>query len=495
MAPEVVEDPLTGIEPDRLSRAFLLGSARGALDGEAKGRDPLTLLALLSQRLRFSRRGLPRLVPTGRRLPPSPVPITPPPIRAALLRLFESTSRNEPQDLTSAGLQAVVTAGFRLHPFDLPRLATRLAGKQELLGPVEQSYLAFHRSRSEPAEETGRETELTSDNWTTASKQRRLEFIRALRLSDPDAARGLIEQAFSTLRAPVRAELVGVLALRLTPADRPFLEGLAGDRAPLVRAAVSGILAQIPGSEAYASRLREALAMISLTRAGLLKTRKTIKVTPPSLPEDQIEAALRERLRGVSLTAILSALNVPVAELERLIDGVDHHTAVCLLWASLAEGNLDQVAAVAVRSGLPITDILAAIEPDLEPVPIAARRVLIRKLLDVAGLAATAAPLDFARLRSLLGGPLDEPQAGDLLDAATWESMAVRAQAIEVPLQAAALVAAAAALIPASRGALLRSRLAPLPPDIAAAPMRFSELLMAIAAASSTSPDPSTPSR
>jgi hypothetical protein len=495
MVPDPPEDPLAGLEPERLTRAFALGSGRRELDDVAAGRDPLELLALLSQRLRFGRSTRFRLIPTGRRLPSSPVPLTPRPVRVALLRLVESTTRGDPQELIVAGLEAVATAGFRLHPFDLPRLAPRLAGKQEFLGPVERAYLGFHRSGGQDEEESG-DRDVTQENWTAAPKQRRLEFIRSLRLSDPEAARRLIEQRFTGLRAPIRAELVGVMALSLSPADHQFLAGLSGDRSPQVREAALALLGQIPGTEAYTARWSEALAMLSLRRAGLLKTRRVVKVSPPSLPDDQVEAALRERFRGLPLTAILTALEVSDVDLESLVEGVDRHTAMCLLWAAFADGDLDRLAAVAKWSGLGPVEILWAIEPDLASAPVAARRRVVADSLDLAMLLTSAGPFDLARLRRLLGGPLDADQACGLLEPGTWKKLTDRLEPLvtEAPQQAVALVAGAAALIPAAAGGLLRERLEPMPSEIATVSVRLAELLMAIANAASTT-DPPMPTK
>lgn len=496
MAPDALQDPLAGLDPERLVRAFALGSGRGEVNAAAAGADPLTLLALLAQRLRFGRPALPRVVPTGRQLPSSAMPITPRQIRIALIRLCEGTTRTDWQDLIVAGLEAIGTAGFRLHPFDLPRLAPRLAGKQDRLGPVERSYLAFQRPGGQDEEESG-DGETTRDNWTAAPKLRRLEFIRTLRLADPDGARALIEQSFSGLRAPVRAELVGVLGLGLAPADRPFLEGLTGDRASQVREAVTALLARIPGTDAYDARLREALEMTSLSRAGLLGMRRVIKVEPPKLPEDRIEAALRERFQGVSLGAVLSALKVPAADLESLVKGADRSTAMCLLWAAFADGDLQRVAAVAAGAELSTAEALRVIEPDLSAAPAGARRGVVAKFLDLRELAAGGDPPDFTRLRHLLAGPLSDGQARDLLEAGTWKTLTDRLDSLTAsePQQVAALVAAAAALIPTALGPLLHERLEPLPPEVASASVRYAELLSAIARTSATVSHTSTSER
>jgi hypothetical protein len=211
--------------------------------------------------------------------------------------------------------------------------------------------------------------------------------------------------------------------------------------------------------------------------------RRVIKVSPPSLPEDQIEAVLRERFRGLPLTAILAALEVSVAELGSLVEGVDRHTAMCLLWAAFADGDLERLATVARLSGLEPAETLRAIEPDLAAAPAAARRGVLASFLDLGALVGSGGPPDLARLRRLLGGPLADGQARDLLDPAAWTALTDRLEplATEAPPQAAALAAGAAALIPATYGRLLRERLEPVSPEIASVPVRFAELLIAIA--------------
>ncbi len=496
MTADALEDPLAATDTDRLARAFALGSARGELDAVAAGAHPLTLLALLAQRLRYGGGRAGRVAPTGRRLPSHSAPIAPREVRVALIRLCESVTRVESQDLVVAALEAVGAAGFRLHPFDLPRLAPRLAGKQEWLGPVERAYLSFHRAGSADDEDEA-DGEITLDNWTAAAKPRRLEFIRGLRLSDPDGARDLIERSFTGLRAPVRAELVAVLELRLAPADRPFLEGIAGDRAPTVRDAATALLARLPGTDAYDARLREALAMVGLPRAGMLKLRRVIRIEPPKLPEEQIEAALRARFRGAPLRAILAELDVPEADVESVVQGADRRTAMCLLWAAFADGDMKGAGLIASAADISTAETLQVIEADLGSAPAATRRDVVAMFLDLRELASAGEALDFTRLRRLLGGPLSDLQARQLLGSETWKGLTDRLQPLAEngPQPAAALVSAAAALVPTTHGVLLLERLEPLPSEVAAGARRFAELSCAIARASAAVPDPSTPAR
>ncbi|HYC33387.1 MAG TPA: DUF5691 domain-containing protein [Gemmatimonadales bacterium] len=494
MTADAIEDPLAPLDLHRLARGFALGSARGGLDAVSAGIPPLTLLTLLGQRLRFGGGRIGRVIPTGRRLPSSPTPIASRAIRVALLRLADSTTRAEPQDLVLAAVEALGAAGLRLHPFDLPRLAPRLAGGQDWLGPVERAYLSFGRTSGRQEEETT-DGELSEDNWAAAPKPRRLEFIRSRRLGDPDGARALIERSFAGLRAPVRAELAGVLELRLSPADRPFLETIARDRAPSVREAGEALLSRLPGTEAYDARLREALAMVTLPRAGMLKLRRAIRVEPPKLPDEQVDDALRARFHGVPLGAILLALDVSPADLEGVVRGADRRTTMCLLWAALGNGDLEHAGLIAETGEISSLEALRVSDLDLSSVPADSRRAVIARFLDIGELAADGDPLDFTRLRRLLGGPLAEAQARRLLDPDTWKLLTDRLESLAElgPHAAAALVGAAAALIPAPLGPLLRERLEPLPSELAPGARRFAEVLTAISRASATMPDPPTP--
>src|SRR5262245_38174769 len=121
----------------RLKQAMLLGLARQpltipdalapAVAAATPPREPaLTVLALAGQQQRFQRPALDEKPHTpseaARRLHEDPRRIMPPAARRAMLRLASGADRMIVDAVLSAAVRRVARAGFRPHPFDLPRL-------------------------------------------------------------------------------------------------------------------------------------------------------------------------------------------------------------------------------------------------------------------------------------------------------------------------------------------------------------------------------------
>src|SRR5690606_31471129 len=82
--------------------------------------------------------------------------------------------------------------------------------------------------------------------------------------------------------ADVRLRLVDALATGLGTADQPFLESLAGDRAPSVKQAVTRLLARLPGTGAAQAQVDELRSRIVEGKAGLLRKRVTLTLQLPA---------------------------------------------------------------------------------------------------------------------------------------------------------------------------------------------------------------------
>ena len=76
---------------------------------------------------------------------------------------------------------------------------------------------------------------LDDGNWHEATPARRQRYIEDRRRQDADAARALVVVVWPNEGADLRFKLLQALRPGLCPADKPFLEGLAKDRAPRVR--------------------------------------------------------------------------------------------------------------------------------------------------------------------------------------------------------------------------------------------------------------------
>ncbi len=123
----------------------------------------------------------------------------------------------------------------------------------------------------------------TQERFETGTRATRLHVLRALRRSDPPAARALLESTWATDGARDREAFVGVLAERLSPDDEPFLEAALDGRSQAVRVQAAALLSRLPDS-AYARRM--AARLQPLIHDGL----RTLTVR---LPDPELDDALQ----------------------------------------------------------------------------------------------------------------------------------------------------------------------------------------------------------
>jgi len=266
----------------RLRQAALLGLARQPLAvpeplkpvvaTAAPPRDPvLTVLALAGQQQRFERATVRRnadAVPeAARRLHADPRPILPERARRALLRVASGADKGLADAIVGAAARRVMRAGLRLHPFDLARLIDHIGGDVRCLGLAERAYRVLAAGAAAATAPSLLHDEITPDNWTFFPRGHRVAFLRDQRRKDPAAARALLEGVFMAEPAPSRAALLEGLDVGLGLDDLPFLEGVAKDRADSVRAVAAGLMARVPGTTAYDTRLAEAARCF--TRGGV----------------------------------------------------------------------------------------------------------------------------------------------------------------------------------------------------------------------------------
>lgn len=98
--------------------------------------------------------------------------------------------------------------------------------------------------------------------FDTATRAERLALLTALRRTDPDRGRELVESTWHTETAANRGQLLDTLAAGLTDADEPFLESTLDDKAPTVRAAAAALLDRLPDSR-RARRMADRLAALT----------------------------------------------------------------------------------------------------------------------------------------------------------------------------------------------------------------------------------------
>lgn len=133
------------------------------------------------------------------------------------------------------------------------------------------------------------------DDWQTAGTETRLALLRALRASDPEAARGLVETTWDSERAEDRVEFITCFATGLSANDEPLLERCLDDRSSKVRLAAAQMLARLPGSQLSERMIARAGAAVVLGKGA----RPQISVT---LPEMLDEATRRDGIEDVTLS-------------------------------------------------------------------------------------------------------------------------------------------------------------------------------------------------
>jgi hypothetical protein len=350
----------------RIKQSMLLGLARNPLslpdriaalfrrDAPA-GEQALAVLALAAQQQRFARPhadGAAARVPeAARRMHEDQRPILPDGARRALLRLANGLERSHAGAVLRIAVRRITRRGFRLHPFDLPRLLPHIRDDADHLGLAERAYLSLvERS----AKETARmlHADITAENWRDFPKGHRVAFLKNVRRRDPAAGRVLVEGAFKSEAADMRGAFVEALATGLSPDDIAFLEAAAADRAESVRAAAARLCAQVPGTPAFAERLAQAARCFVREGSGLTKLLKRagiapgtdVTFTPPKAANRNEQAALLHSLfAGLSVTELADAAGLTVTQLLSALPADNEVVSNALMATARHHGRDEEV--------------------------------------------------------------------------------------------------------------------------------------------------------
>jgi len=468
---------------DTLTRRVMLGTARqaapvqNAFGGLIVPDDPkaaLKALALLAQHSRFRR-------PAGpTRVSVEPLflderSIVPEAARPLLLSLLSGKGDGPIDPIPFALAEAMQRRQLRLHPFDLPRLDDFVKTYAEQLGSSAVAWAQRHVTTTTPDTYSFVET-IDEANWMHGRPAQRAAFIRSLRATDAVRARALVEGVFASEQAPVRLVLVKALAENLSPADQPFLEGLAKDRAPTVREAAESLLARLPGSQQAAKRLEECLSRIKRAKAGVLRRHTVLQLDyPATVKEWQRETWAASTFGTISLDDFAKGLELSIDEIVTATADDQILSTVLAVQASQAqrydllarlvrERAVNAWVAMVEADDLDIPDpaawSAAVIQPDLWPeMPVA---VLLMRLL------------------IKLKAPLSAPIAERLLASKAWHDVLDKAaQDMPAPIMASTI----ATLVPPPLREALRKQLAALPADFNARALTAMTLLDIIEAA------------
>ena len=243
----------------------LLAALTDAQDPTPGGQDPEGMLLSASAVVALHRRA-------GRRpaVDPGPAPQPCPPDEAlpcgrAAARHLAMVLHGGYGDLLPEWLDALAAAGRRLPEEHLPALLDLARARPELRAAVDPvlgrrgRWLAGQNPAWSWA--VGAAPEAA---WRSGGRAERLALLAALRATDPDRARALVEATWDEEGAELRAAMVERFGLGLRMDDEPFLEGALDDRAVWVRRAAAALLARLPASRLCARMTGRALPLLRL---------------------------------------------------------------------------------------------------------------------------------------------------------------------------------------------------------------------------------------
>jgi hypothetical protein len=361
-------------DPEVLAEAaqnFSLGLARAplppALSPSGDPKAALRVMALSGQALRFRRPGLPAAFDPVSTIP-DPRCIVPDAARGILREL--DFSQMGAMDL--AIVDRLQARGWRLHPFDLPRLSAFVKSHAERLGPDALAFASGTDTEDVQGVDYFAET-LDETNWMNSTPARKADYIRKQRLADPASARILVEAAFKAQNANARLRILEAFRIGLSSEDLPFLESLAGDRAPTVKQLAADLAARIPGTASFEARIADLFSRLKLGTSGFLRKKTTITIEYPanihahnrrdwavsalgSVPLDVFERRL-----GLTLPALVEASadlpDLKTALVRRaMVEGrfsllEQIHSNGDEFWHALYSGDADDFAALTTPQG------------------------------------------------------------------------------------------------------------------------------------------------
>jgi hypothetical protein len=390
--------------------ALLLGLARAPLPGDK----PLAALSLVAMRDKFMRPRPPASTPE------TSVPYQPNPrhlseqSRFLLLKLISGQDGDRVDGIAFGVLRTINARGLKLHPLDYARLENFIARYTADLGPEERAWLNLVRPERTNNREFDIDAPLTQDTLPQASKVQKIEYLRALRNSDPTKARELIETLSPNEPANVRADLIRLLEIKLDAGDRPFLESLASDRAQSVREVANELLGCISGSEPYAKRVERLKDHVQVKIEGLIRKHKLLKCVGQFADDIAVQRAV---LKGLHLKDIAATLGLTEHELLEAASRSEKIGMLPLLFLTRAvnDGLLDLAADyVALLEGERFVDEFLA---ETLPSARASDRDRILRLAFRPTSWTCVPSSTFLRRLSELVGTLPLDLAGELLDA------------------------------------------------------------------------------
>jgi hypothetical protein len=293
------------------------------------------------------------------------------------------------------------------HPFDFPRMDGFLRAHAERLGPDTCAWV--DRDKSGEAKRGYFDMELLDNgNWHEATPARRQRYIEDRRRQDADAARALVEAVWPNEGADLRFKLLQALRPGLCPADKPFLEGLAKDRAPRVRELAERYLSRLPGAAGQNPALTAVMERIVRGEIGFLRKRLTLRLElPATVRADNWQGWVAQLFEDVELEELADALGLQSAELiaaaaqDRCLS-----TGIAIMAFRQGDAILAGLAYEAMPEPSPEVQIL--IFESIRGLEPQARQVFAEFLLRKGLAAGTTTPLVLTQVHRSLEGPLSD---------------------------------------------------------------------------------------
>ncbi|AJQ97251.1 DUF5691 domain-containing protein [Gynuella sunshinyii] len=241
-------------------------------------------------------------------LPVLSLPVLPERLRPWFRQALESIHKRT-QIGHSALMHLLSQRGYVAHPADW------LLSESD--GDLPDVYLPWQQWVSQTDAAIAEPNTLTIENWDDWFPAPRLQQLKQLRRTDPDAARTLLESCINREPADKRLKLTEVLAIRLTAADSTFLQSLLQDRSGKVSALATQLLVRLghyPADDQNRSQLTEELAStLELKKAGLI--RKRLHLSSKPLNNKTRQAIRTQQLETVILVELAATLDISITQL------------------------------------------------------------------------------------------------------------------------------------------------------------------------------------
>jgi hypothetical protein len=477
--------PLSAQELARLGHALLLGtrkrpvtlppSAAALLPASSSLSPAVLALVLTGQHARFVRLAAPALAPTSeadRAVHADPRPMLSEVSRRLLKQLLGLAKGDAPEAFLTACRDRAAAHGLRLHPFDLPALAPYIRNADTV--PL-----------AEPDTDTGLDAEI----WRAMPQEQRADALRRLRHADPDSARALLETTFRAETAAHRAIFIGIMAVRLSTADLPFLEAAAKDRAEAVRTTAQRLAGSIPGTDAYRERVERAARLFVTRGPRSQPERKLTVASSAASSKGRPNYEVFQALEGLKLDDIAKRLDFKPDEFVEALPPKEDIVFLALMTTAAADGDAAITATLTRRlSGPRALVMLWTFRPDALEVPDNDRPVLIEALLDLAIDSAFPDAQTLHTYYRIIRGPLSEPLAAKLLAAESWHTHVSRLAAPEADNKTPNAVKETALLIPDGQLDAFLAAISLLPPHLTLPARLFAEFCQSLAETTPVAP-------